>query len=135
MFEKCLQCDKLGNSCARQLYEMNPDELVSLCNAKRKRIPGMTYDRMVEKTGLSKGTISGFFGGNHADYRLETIRPILKVLFSDNLAECPCISLEDSERAAYEARIAQLEGEIGRREDRIEQLKEKVKILRCLLEI
>lgn len=126
MLEKCLRCDKLGISCPRQLYEMAPDELVALCNAKRKQIPGMTYDRMAEKIKLSKGTISGFFGGNHADYRLETIRPILKLLFGENSADCPCAHLEDSERAAYEAKISRLENELGRREDKIEQLREKI---------
>lgn len=129
MFEKCLHCDKLCSSCARQLYEMSTDELVALCNARRKKIPGLTYDRIVEKTKLSRGTVSGFFGGDHADYRLETIRPILKVIFGDKLTDCPCVNLEDSERAAYEAKISRLESELERREDKIEQLKERVKHL------
>ena len=130
MFEKCLRCGKLGSACPRQLYELSPEELVALCNTRRKNIPGMTYDRMVEKTNLSKGTISGFFGGNHADYRLDTIRPILKVLFGEKVEGCLCASLEVGEREAYEEKIKGLERDLKWQEERTGHFVDENKRLR-----
>lgn len=130
MFEKCLHCDKLCKSCARQLYEMSPDELVALCNARRKKIPSLTYDRIVEKTKLSRGTVSGFFGGDHADYRLETIRPILRVIFGEAMEGCPCDNLESSERAAYESRVQHLERDLEWHKEKMSHYVEENKRIR-----
>lgn len=123
MYEKCLNCNKIGINCdGPNFMTMGTAELIEWCNARRKQLPGLTYDKIVEATGLSKGTVSGFFGGTHADYRIETIRPILKLLVGGEWDDKPCADPTASERAAYEERIRQLEAAIEWRDDKIQHL-------------
>ena len=118
MYEKCLTCQKIGISCdGPNFMAMGTDELVDWCIARRKQIPGMTYDKIQEATGLSKGTISGFFNKTHGDFRIETIRPILKVLVGGAWSDSPCDDPAEHERAQYEA-------EIRRRDETIERLEQ-----------
>ena len=51
MYEKCLECKKLGNPCdGPNFMAMGTAELIEWCNNRRKQIPGMTYDKIVEIT-------------------------------------------------------------------------------------
>lgn len=123
MYEKCLECKKLGNPCdGPNFMAMPTEDLIHWCNARKKQLPGLTYDRIVEKTGLSKGTISGFFTGTHADYRIETIRPILKLLIGGEWEDSPCGDPTSEERAKYEDKHRQLEEGIAWRDDKIKHL-------------
>lgn len=126
MYEECLHCKKLGNSCDGPNFMAMPvHDLVAWGNARRKLLPGMTYDKFVDETDLSKGTVSGFFGGTHSDYRLETIRPILRLLVGGKWGARPCADPGDNERAAYEERIKQLEAEAKAREEKMQLLAEE----------
>lgn len=134
MYEKCLNCSKIGVSCdGPNFMAMTTADLIEWCNARRKQLPGLTYDRIVELTGLSKGTVSGFFGGTHADYRIETIRPILKLLVGGEWDDNPCADPTVSEKAAYEAEIEKLKTSIVWHEDKIKDLKEKNASLELLV--
>lgn len=120
MYEKCLKCNKIGIDCdGPNFMAMGTDELIEWCNKRRKEIPGMTYEKIVEATGLSKGTVSGFFGGIHADYRIDTIRPILKLLVGGEWDDNPCADPTISERASYEEKIRQLENEVRHKDEKI----------------
>lgn len=135
MYEKCLVCNKLGAMCDGPNFMAMPiTDLVNWCNARRKQ-RGLSYDKIAEKTGISKGTISGFFGGDHANYRIETIRPILKLLVGCEWDDNPCADMTTSERGQYEERIRQLEEEKRQlekgtewRDDKIQHFKELVAI-------
>lgn len=134
MYDECLKCPKLGNPCdGPNFIAMKPAELIEWCNARRKQIPGLTYDRIAENTGLSKGTVSGFFGGLHADYRLETVRPILEQLVGGKWEDSPCADPSANERAAYEERIAHLENEIRWRDDKIKQFEDNTRAMQTLI--
>lgn len=123
MYEKCLECKKLGNPCdGPNFMAMSTEDLIHWCNERKKQLPGLTYDRIVEQTGLSKGTVSGFFKGTHADYRIETIRPILKLLVGGEWEDSPCGDPTAEERAHYEDRIRELEAGIAWRDDKINHL-------------
>lgn len=133
MYENCLQCKKLGSPCdGPNFLAMNTAELVEWCNARRKQL-SLTYDRIAELTNLSKGTVSGFFNATHADYRLETIRPILKLLVGGEWGDSPCADPTDTERAGYEARITHLEGEIAWRDDKIQHLTKNGEAMQMLI--
>lgn len=123
MYEKCLECKKLGNPCdGPNFMAMSTEDLIHWCNERKKQLPGLTYDRIVEQTGLSKGTVSGFFKGTHTDYRIETIRPILKLLVGGEWEDSPCGDPTAEERHHYEEKIHQLEAEIAWRDDKIKHL-------------
>lgn len=130
MYEDCLKCKKLGAPCdGPNFLAMSTAELVEWCNTRRKQA-GLTYDRIADETGLSKGTVSGFFGGGHADYRLETIRPILKLLVGGEWGDSPCADPTDNERASYEAKIEHLNGEISWRNDKIQHFTDNAAFLK-----
>ena len=117
MYKKCLTCQKMGVSCdGPNFMAMSTDALVEWCIQRRKQMPGMTYDKIAEATGLSKGTVSGFFNKTHSDYRLETIRPILKILVGGDWDDNPCDDPAEHERAKYEAEISRRDETIARLE-------------------
>ena len=123
MYEKCLDCKKLGNPCdGPNFMAMNTEDLIHWCNERKKQLPGLTYDRIVEQTGLSKGTVSAFFKGTHSDYRIDTIRPILKLLVGGEWEDSPCGDPTAEERHQYEEKLRQLEDGIAWRDDKIKHL-------------
>ena len=134
MYEKCLECKKLGNPCdGPNFMAMSTEDLIHWCSERKKQLPGLTYDRIAEHTGLSKGTISGFFKGTHADYRIETIRPILKLLVGGEWEDSPCGDPASDERAAYEEKIHQLEKDIVWHEDKIKSLEKNNDAMQTLI--
>ena len=134
MYEKCLECKKLGNPCdGPNFMAMNTEDLIHWCNERKKQLPGLTYDRIAEQTGLSKGTISGFFKGTHADYRIETIRPILKLLVGGEWEDSPCGDPTAEERAHYEEVIRQLETSVVWHEDKIKTLEKNAEAMQTLI--
>lgn len=118
--EKCLECERLGTTCNGPAFMAMPiEEIVEWCNARRKQIAGMTYDHIADVTGLAKATVYRFFNGQNNDCRMETLRPILKLLVGGNWSNMPCDEITDSERNAYEERIRYLEKEIVWHEDKL----------------
>lgn len=112
-YEKCLTCGQLGVSCdGPNFLAMDAVELGQWCNEKRKLIPGMTYDKVTAETNVSKSAVYNFLTGAHTDCRIETIRPIIKLLTGGKWDDNPCGNVESSERAAYEQKIQQLEHEL-----------------------
>lgn len=109
-YEKCLDCKQIGIDCdGPNFLAMDAVELGQWCDEKRKTIPGMTYDRIEAETGISKTAVYNFLKGKHPDCRLETIRPIVKLITGGKWDDNPCGSVTNSEKAAYEERIKELE--------------------------
>ena len=126
-YEKCLTCKQLGIDCdGPNFLAMDTIELGQWCDEKRKTIPGMTYDRLAAETGISKTAIYNFLKGIHPDCRLETIRPIVKLLTGGKWDDNPCGSVTNTEKADYEDRIKELEKlldyEVRWRDDKIKHL-------------
>lgn len=122
MYKECVSCPKLGISCDGPNFASRPAaELISWCKA-RKEYLGLTNGRIAEMAGLSKGTVDGLFASAHADFRFETIRPVLRVLVGGEFTGKPCPEPSISEKTAYEERIRHLEAEVARRDDKIKDL-------------
>jgi len=122
MYKECVSCPKLGVSCDGPNFASRPAaELISWCKA-RKEYLGLTNGRIAEMAGMSKGTVDGLFANAHADFRFETIRPVLRVLVGGEFTGMPCPEPSSSEKAAYEERIRHLEAEVARRDEKIKDL-------------
>lgn len=122
MYQECVSCPKLGVSCDGPNFASRPAaELVSWCKA-RKDFLKLSNGRIAEMAGMSKGTVDGLFASAHADFRFETIRPVLRVLVGGEFPGMPCPEPSSSEKAAYEERIRQLEKDIEWRDDKIQHL-------------
>ena len=129
-YEKCLTCSQLGVSCdGPNFLAMDTTEIGLWFNMKRKQVPGMTYDKIAAETGISKSAVHGFLNGKHADYRLETIRPIAKLITGGKWDDNPCGNLSNVERDQYDQKTQQLEADVKWRDDKINHLLYQVKTL------
>ena len=112
-YEKCLTCTDLGCACdGPNFLAMDTTEMGQWCNHKRKQISGLTYDKIAAETGISKSAVHGFLNGTHADYRIETIRPIVKLITGGKWDDNACGNLSNSEKAEYEKDIRHLHDKI-----------------------
>lgn len=133
-YEDCLTCGQLGISCdGPNFFSMDVVELGQWCNEKRKKMPGMTYDRIAAETGVSKTAVYNFLSGAHPDCRTETIRPILKLLTGGKWDDNPCGNVSNSEKAAYEEKIRQFEKDISWRDDKIAHLSQSYEAMQTLI--
>lgn len=111
-YEKCLTCKQLGNGCdGPNLLLMDTAELGQWCNELRK-IRKKTYDGVTAEAGMSKTAVYGFLTSANHECRIDTCRSVAKVLIGGNCDDNPCGNVSNSEKAAYEERIRQLEYDI-----------------------
>lgn len=133
MYSKCVSCPKLGVSCdGPNFVAMNAAELVAWCNA-RKDFMKISNARIAEMAGMSKGTVDGFFANAHADFRFETIRPVLRVLVGGEFSGVPCPDPSSGEKAAYEERIRGLEADNARLEEKARDLSKNYDDMKTLI--
>lgn len=140
-YEKCLKCDQLGKTCdGPNLLAMETVELGLWCDELRKQHPGMTYDRIATDNDISKTAVYNFLKGAHEDCSLHTARTVAKHIMGDNWDNNPCGNVSNSEKAAYEEKIRQLNDEnqqlktsVVWHEDKIQDLKEKNASLETLV--
>ncbi len=122
MYSECVTCPKLGVSCdGPNFVAMPAAELMAWCKA-RKAYLGLSNQKLAELANMSKGTVDGLLANAHADFRYESIRPMLKVLIGGDWNGVPCPDPTASERAAYEEKIHQLEKEMQWRDENIARL-------------
>ena len=133
-YEKCLTCKQLGTTCdGPNFLAMDAVELGHWCDEKRKQIPGLTYDKLAADTELSKSAVYGFLHGAHTDYRLETIRPIVRRITGGKWDDNPCGNLTNSERAQMEEKVRALEKEIAWRDEKIQDLQHNFASMQTLV--
>lgn len=134
MHHRCVNCAKLGTSCAwSRFFALSAKEVIDLCK-ERKTYLGLSNGRIAELANMSKGTVDGLFANAHGDFRYETIRPVLNVLFGGNFENKDfCSDVTDNERTQYEERIKQLENEIKWREDKIQHLTKNNESMQTLI--
>lgn len=136
-YEKCLTCEQLGKTCdGPNFLAMESKELGQWCKAKLQQVPGITYDKVAADTGLSKSAVYGFLNGTHSDCRVETIRPIVKLVTGSNWDDNPCGNLDSSEKAQYESEAKMLHDQIKWKDKNILHLQEDNELLRtCLSDV
>lgn len=111
MFKKCVSCKRLGESCGGpDFYLLSADELISWCR-QRKEYLHLSNAKIAEAANMPRGTVDSFFANTHADFRYETIRPILKALIGDKYSVEPCQAIGDAERTRINAEIEHVHSE------------------------
>lgn len=108
MFEKCITCTKLGDTCGGPNFVMlSAQQLIEWCRQRKQHLR-LSNAQLAEMANMSKGTIDGLFAGSHSDYRYETIRSVMHVLASGKSIDC-CREMTGKEKADLLARITELE--------------------------
>lgn len=122
MYRECVTCEKLGISCdGPNFVAMPAAELMNWCKARKAHL-GLSNQKLADLANMSKGTVDGLLANAHADFRYESIRPMLKVLVGGDWNGVPCPDPTSSERAAYEEKIRKLEDDMKWRDATIARL-------------
>lgn len=116
MFEKCIKCDRLGQSCVPNLMILPFSDLIQWC-IKRQKYLEWTNQVLADKSTVPIGTINRIKAGDYLDCKYSTIKNLLIALVGGTTDEFPCTEqvekelkqLEQLERQA--ARLSAVEKE------------------------
>ena len=101
MFEKCIKCDRLGESCVPNLMILPFPDLIQWC-IKRQKYLEWTNQALADKSKVPVGTITRIKAGDYLDCKYSTIRNLLIALVGGTTDEFPC-------NAQVEKELKQLE--------------------------
>ena len=133
MYSECVKCQKIGSTCDGPNFAAMPaGEFLSWCKARKAHL-GYSNGYIAEQAQMSKGTVDGFFAGAHADYRFETIRPILRVLIGGEYKGNPCPAPSGEEMAAKDGRIRELESDNAHLSDKVKDLMQNNAAMQTLI--
>lgn len=89
MFEKCIECPKIGESCVPNLMRLPFPDLMQWCN-KRQKYLGWTNQNLADRSKVPVGTINRIKAGDYSDCKYSTIRNIVITLVGGTTDEFPC---------------------------------------------
>lgn len=117
-FEKCIKCDRMGESCVPNLMTLPFADLIQWCNMRQKFL-GWTNQKLAEMSGVPLSTISRIKAGEFLDCKYSTIRSIIIALIGGTKDEYPCneqvekklehLSAVEQENEELKARLAQMD--------------------------
>ena len=130
MFEKCIKCDSLGESCVPDLMILPFPELIQWC-IKRQKYLDWTNQDWADKSKVPVGTINRIKVGDYLDCKYSTIKSLLIVLIGGTTDEFSCTEMVERELQQKEqlerqaANLSAIEGEnesLKRRLNEIDEL-------------
>ncbi len=89
MFDKCINCDRLGQDCMPNLMQLSFADLLKWMD-KRQRHLNWTNQRLYEESTIPLSTINRIKSGDHDDCRYYTIKKLLVALIGGVADEFPC---------------------------------------------
>jgi predicted transcriptional regulator len=96
MFEKCIKCPKIGESCVPNLILLPFPELIIWCD-KRQKYLGWTDQVLADKSKVPIGTIKRIKAGDYMDCKYSTIKNILIALIGGTTDEFSCTAQVEKE--------------------------------------
>lgn len=109
MYEKCITCDRIGESCVPNLMRLSFADLMQWCNKRQKHI-GWTNQNWADASNVPVGTINRMKAGDYSDCKYSTIRSLVISLIGGINDEFPCNALVEKELEQV-AKIAAVEAE------------------------
>lgn len=88
MFEKCIECNRIGESCVPNLWLLPFPDLIKWCIKKQKHL-GWTNQVWADKSNVPVGTINRIKAGD-ADCKYSTIRNLAIALIGGTKDEFSC---------------------------------------------
>ena len=89
MFEKCIKCERLGESCVPNLMVLPFAELMQWCTKRQKHLE-WTSQQLADHSNVPVGTINRIKAGEYMDCKYSTIRSILITLIGGTRDEFHC---------------------------------------------
>lgn len=106
MFDKCIKCPKIGESCVPNLMLLPFAELLKWIDKRQKHL-GWTNKVLAEKSKVPEGTLYRIKAGEE-DCKFSTMRNILIALFGGTTDEFACTEQVENELKHLEAQAAKL---------------------------
>ena len=89
MFDKCIKCNRLGESCVPNLMLLPFPELIRWCIKRQKHL-GWTNKELDQKSTVPVGTINRIWAGDYSDCKYSTIKHLLITLIGGTEDEFHC---------------------------------------------
>ena len=89
MFEKCIKCNRMGESCVPNLMLLSFGDLMQWCSKRQKHLE-WTNQTLADKSKVPVSTISRIKAGDYADCKYSTMRSILLALIGGTTDEFAC---------------------------------------------
>ena len=96
MFEKCIKCNRLGDSCVPNLMLLPFSDLIQWCTKRQKHLEWKNQDLAV-KSNVPLGTINRIKAGEYMDCKYSTIKNILIALIGGTTDEFSCTEQVENE--------------------------------------
>lgn len=128
MFEKCIKCTRMGESCVPNLMLLPFPNLIQWCDKRQKHL-GWTNHILAEKSKVPIGTINRIKAGED-DCKYSTIRNILIALIGGTTDEFACTEQVENELKNLEqlehqaAKLSVVEAENERLKSRFREIDE-----------
>lgn len=129
MFEKCIKCNRIGESCVPNLMLLPFPDLIQWCINRQKHL-GWTNQTLADKSKVPVGTINRIKAGEYLDCKYSTIQHILIALIGGTTDEFSCTEQVERELRQLEhleqqaAKLSAVEEENERLKDRISKMDE-----------
>ena len=101
MFDKCIPCPRIGESCVPNLWLLPFPELVKWCIKRQKHL-GWSNQLLADKCRTPVGTINRIWGGDYTDCKFSTIKNVLIALIGGTTDEFSCAAQVENELANME---------------------------------
>ena len=128
MFEKCIKCNRMGESCVPNLMLLPFTDLMQWC-AKRQKHLNWTNQTLADKSRVPVGTINRIKAGED-DCKYSTIKSILMALIGGTTDEFACTEQVEKELRQMEeleqqaAKLTDTEAKYKALKDRMNQIDE-----------
>lgn len=96
MFEKCIKCNRMGESCVPNLMLLPFSDLMQWC-AKRQKHLAWTNQTLADNSKVPVGTINRIKAGEYIDCKYSTIKNILIALIGGTTDEFACTEQVENE--------------------------------------
>lgn len=124
MFEKCIKCNRIGESCVPNLMLLPFSDLIQWC-AKRQKHLDWTNQMLADKSKVPIGTINRIKAGEYLDCKYSTIKNILIALIGGTTDEFSCTEQVERELRQVE-QLERQAANLSATQAENEQLKEKL---------
>lgn len=130
MFDKCIVCNRIGESCVPNLMLLSFSDLMQWCN-KRQKYHGWSNQQLAEKSNVPVGTINRIKAGEYLDCKYSTMKNILIALIGGTTDEFSCTKqveaeLQQMEQLAQQAEaLSAVEAENEKLQARLCQIEEQ----------
>ena len=119
MFEKCIKCNRIGESCVPNLMLLPFSELLQWCTKRQKHLE-WTNQILADRSKVPVGTINRIKAGEYLDCKYSTIKNILIALIGGTTDEFSCTEqverelrqMEQLEQQAAKLSVAEAENEM-----------------------